>query len=285
MKKVIYRLQSYYDNQATEVEKSAIRFLLDNAREVISMDIHSLAKECYCSPATIVRICKKNGFKGYKDFKLALINDISFNDELIRDSVSSNISKSGKHGIIKDIFNENIKAINNTYNLIDYQVIGEVIKLIKKSKIIRLFGIGASFLVCKDFQQKLERINKVSILYEDTHMQLINSNNTQEDDLAIIVSYSGQTREIIDMANNVKSNGTKIISLTQYTSNKLMNIADYNLFVPQIEQKIRLGAGSSRISQLTVIDFLYHTYLSIENEKYMDKILTSNKLLEKEEII
>lgn len=280
MKKVIYRLQSYYQNEATEVEKPVIRFILDNTRKATEIDIHHLAKISFCSPATIVRICKKNGFDGFRGMKLALLNDINFNDELVRDSVS-NLNESSKHAIVKEVFNENIRAINNTYNLVDYKVLSKIIELLNEKKVIRIFGIGASFLVAKDLQQKLERIDKISILYEDTHMQYINSNNTNEDDLAFIISYSGQTSEILEMAKNVKANGATLITLTQYSNNKLMAIADYNLFVPKIEQSLRLGASSSRVSQLTVIDYVYHAYLRNKNEALMEKIITTNKLLEK----
>ncbi|EHR35490.1 MurR/RpiR family transcriptional regulator [Helcococcus kunzii] len=280
MKKVIYRLQTYYNNQATEVEKPVIRYILDNPREVISTDIHKLARLGFCSAATIVRICKKNGISGYKDLKLALMNELNFNDNLIKDSVKAK-NATGAPEIVNEIFNENIKAINNTYNLIDYEVIDKVVNLMKKAKVIRLFAIGASYLVAKDLQQKFERINKFSVLYEDTHLQIVNSNNATKDDLAIIISYSGETKELTSMAKNIKSNGCKIVSITQYSNNKLMSMADYNLFVPQIEKSLRIGAGSSRISQLSVVDYLYHLYLEIEDKKYMEKIIQTNKLLQK----
>lgn len=280
MKKVIYRLQTYYNNQATEVEKPVIRYILDNPREVISTDIHKLARLGFCSAATIVRICKKNGISGYKDLKLALMNELNFNDNLIKDSVKAK-NATGAPEIVNEIFNENIKAINNTYNLIDYEVVDKVINLMKKAKVIRLFAIGASYLVAKDLQQKFERINKFSVLYEDTHLQIVNSNNATKDDLAIIISYSGETKELTSMAKNIKSNGCKIVSITQYSNNKLMSMADYNLFVPQIEKSLRIGAGSSRISQLSVVDYLYHLYLEVEDKKYMEKIIQTNKLLQK----
>lgn len=55
MKKVIYRLESYYTSQTTDVEKSVIKYILDNIREVTEMYIHTLAKKGYCSPATIIK--------------------------------------------------------------------------------------------------------------------------------------------------------------------------------------------------------------------------------------
>lgn len=104
MKKVIYRLQSYYDNQATEVEKPIIRYILDNPRDAVATDIHSLAKQGYCSAATIVRICKKNGFKGLRELKIALMEDINFNAELIREKNSTMAIREDRKNLIREIF-------------------------------------------------------------------------------------------------------------------------------------------------------------------------------------
>ncbi len=282
MKKVLYRLQSYYNNQATETEKSVLRYILDNTKEVVSMDIHSLAKKGYCSPATIVRICKKNHFDGFRELKIALLNDLNFNDQLLKDS-GIEIKHEDHNSFIRDILNESVTAINNTYNLVDYDEVNKIINLLKKAKIIRLFGIGASYLVAKDFQLKLERINKPTVLFEDTHMQIISSNNLRNDEIAFMISYSGNTKEINQMAQNIRKKGGIIISLTQYSNNKLMRIADYNLFVPKIEKALRIAATSSRISQLSVIDYIYRIYMESDSEDIMYKILDTKKLLEKED--
>ncbi len=282
MKKVLYRLQSYYKHQATEVEKPAIRYILDNPRDVTSMDIHTLAKLGYCSSATIVRICKKLGFSGFKEVKLAILNDLNFSEEIYRDKFK-NSKDEDIVAIVKNVLNQNINAITNTFNLIDYEELSKIIKIIDNTKVIRLYGIGASYLVCKDFQQKLERINKLNVLYEDTHLQLISASNIESDELAFVISYSGKTREILEMAEMIKANGATLISITAYDHNKLMQLADYNLFVPKIEGLQRISAGSSRISQLSIIDIIYNTYIETVREKYMNNILETSKLLKKEE--
>lgn len=280
MKKVLYKLKIYYKNSATDVEKPVIQYILKNPREVIEMDIHTLAKKGYCSAATIVRIAKKNGLDGFKSLKLALMNDINVDDDLINNAIIS-IDDENVDTIFSRIFNENIKSLHETYNLIDTEEIIEIVDLIDKVSIIRLFGIGASYLVAKDFQQKLERINIESVLYEDLHMQMISAHNSKPNDLCFIISYSGQTREMVQIANSIKQGGGKYISITKYNNNKVANMADYSLFVPNIEGEIRLGAGSSRISQLTLIDVIYNLYYRKQKEKLNDHILSTKKMLEK----
>ena len=282
MKKALFRLETYYAHKATDVEKSVLRYILDNPRKVCDMDIHSLAKEGYCSAATIVRICKKNDFKGFKELKLALMKDLKFNDELVESTFDKRETNDMKK-LVQEILNDNIRSINNTYSLLDFGELTKMVELIDKARVIRLFGIGASFLVVKDLQQKLERVGKVSILHEDTHMALINSANIKADELAIVVSYSGKTSEILEMAQNIKKRGAKIIAITKYDNNKLMQMADYNLYVPVIEAPLRIGACSSRISQLCAVDTLFHTYVTLVKTDSMDNIISTKEMLPKEE--
>lgn len=282
MKKGLYRLEIYYKQNATESEKEVLRFLINQTREAVEMDIHTMAKKCFCSPATIVRICKKNGFSGFKELKQALWNDINLSKQLMQ--VNLTAPSDGKiPNIVAKVLNTNIIAIQNIYNLLDFDELERVVALLLSQRYVYLYGIGASFLVAKDFQQKLERINKRTFLYEDIHLQLISSTNLESGDVAIIVSYSGLTKEIIEIAKNVKMCGGKIIAITKYGANKLSSMSDYNLFVPMLEKPLRVGASSSRVSQLSVVDIVYNTYISLEKEKSMEKILSTNKLLEKKE--
>jgi len=282
MKKGLYRLEVYYKQSATESEKEVLRFLINQTREAVEMDIHTMAKKCFCSPATIVRICKKNGFSGFKELKQALWNDMNFSKQLMQVNLDA---PSGEKipNIVANVLNTNIMAIQNIYNLLDFDELDRIVALLLSQRYVYLYGIGASFLVAKDFQQKLERINKRTFLYEDIHLQLISSTNLEPGDVAIIVSYSGITKEIIEIAQNVKMCGGKIIAITKYGTNKLSSMSDFNLFVPMLEKPLRVGASSSRVSQLSVVDIVYKTYISLEKDKSMEKILSTNKLLEKKE--
>ncbi len=282
MKKGLYRLEVYYKQNATESEKEVLRYLINNTREAVEMDIHTMAKKCFCSPATIIRVCKKNGFSGFKDLKHALQNDINFSQQLNQVNLTSSADEKLPN-IVANVLNANISAIQNVYNLLDFEELNQIVTLLLSSRYIYLYGIGASFLVSKDLQQKFERINKRTFLYEDIHLQLVSSTNLEKDDIAIIVSYSGLTKEIIEITKNVKMCGGKVIAITKYGTSRLSSLSDYNLFVPTLEKPLRVGASSSRVSQLSVVDILYNAYISLEKEKSMERIVSTNKLLEKTE--
>lgn len=114
-------------------------------------------------------------------------------------------------------------------------------------------------------------------------MQLISDSNIKEDELAFVISYSGITQEIVNMANMIKNNGAKLISITRYDSNQVMSLADYKMFVQSTEGIKRISAESSRISQMALIDVIYNTYIEKMKIKYADRIIQTGYLLKKED--
>lgn len=281
MKKARYLLECYLHQEATDSERRVLQYLINETREAIENDIHSVAKKCFCSPSTIIRLCRKNGFSGFREIKIALANDLNFSEEL-KSFQSNAASVKDLETSVAHAFRENIKAIEDTYSLIDFVELEKIALLINHSPFIYLYGIGASFLVAKDLQQKMERVMKRTFLYEDTHLQLLNSTNISTDELAIIISYSGNTAEMIKIAENIKTRGAILVGITQYSHNRVAQLADFNLYVPSIEEPLRAGAGSSRVSSLSVIDALYQAYLFYADKHMIDdRILMTKNLLPK----
>lgn len=280
MKRVLIRLESYLRNGATDVEKSVLRYILKNPREAASMDIHTLAAKGYCSASTLVRICKKNGFSGYRQMRQALIEELGFRSSVPKNNFDAGLSD---QGVVEHILYEDIKGIQNTFSLLDLDTLEKVVALMSESASICLFGIGASFLVMRDFAMKCVRINKQVTIFEDVHMQMIVASNILPGQLCVIASYSGQTQEMLKIAESIRERQGTLVVITQYSQNDLASMADYVLYVPRIEQELRVGASSSRISQLAIIDAIFHVYMSQHYDTDMAKIESTQQMLKKQE--
>ena len=93
-------------------------------------------------------------------------------------------------------------------------------------------------------------------------------------DAAIFISYSGETRDIVETLKIARQTGAATISITKYGSNTLSEKADINLFISSPETTMRSGASGSRIAQLNIIDILFTAVGSIEYpeiKKYLDR--------------
>lgn len=244
-------------DQLTNSEQKIVSCVLDDEEEVYNLSIQDLAKKCNTSPSSIVRFCKKMGFEGFQDFKIELAKGISdskktqnivYEDVRVDDTIEDIVGK---------ISAGNIKSIENTVDLLDYDEVEKAVEVLNNANNIFLYGVGASGLVALDFQYKLMRISRNAFMYLDSHTQLSTAVNIQKDDVAVGISHSGRTLEVFKAMEMANKKGAKTISITRYGDNPLSNISDIKLCTGGIEGNLRVGAIASRIAQLTVIDILF----------------------------
>lgn len=273
MKSVVVKLQGYID-KASETEKGIIEYLLKNPDSTVNSNIYQLLEKTFSSPSTIIRLCKKTGFKGYKDLIHSLVYELAIRKSTEEERVKNINKEDSLEKIVEKVTLKIISSLEKTEKLIDIKVLEKCVSLLDKSRNICLFGVGASLLVAKDAHLKLLRINKSCYINDDFHAQLLQAQNMSKDDLAIIISYSGFTEEMIKCANIVKEISAPIIAITRLEESPIAKIADYRLLVPSTELVFREGAISSRIAQLNIIDILYTAFV---NKHYDSNIQQFNR--------
>lgn len=271
MKSVIIKFREYLPT-ASSTEKSIIQYLLANPEKVAHMSIRDWAKEVFASPSTITRLCRKTGFEHYKDFQKSLLYENAVRKETITDKNSQIKKNDTPEQLVNKIIYKSIVSLEDTKNLINVEVLEKSVDVLERAKKIAIFGIGASLLVAKDAYLKFLRVNKPCLVSEDLHSQLVQANSMTADDAAIIISYSGLTREMVQCAEMLKNAGVPIISITCYHESPLSKLSDYNLYVSATEFEFRTGKLGSRISQLAVIDMLYVAYVQRDYDNCMNAL-------------
>lgn len=271
MESVLVRVREYY-NQASTTEKSIIEYILEHPKETAHMTVYKLAEKSFSSPASIIRMCKKIGFDGFKSFTKALIYELAMREHSQIEEKSEITKSDSVEDIVEKVTYKNIISLEDTKKIIDFDVLKKTIHILTKCKNICIYGIGSSHIVAKDAQQKFMRLNRYCTVSEDWHLQLLTARNMSSQDVGIIISYSGQTGEMIECAKAMKENGVKIISITKYGFSPIVDLCDLNIFVAANESTFRSGAMSSRISQLNVIDIIYTAYANVQYEKSLELI-------------
>lgn len=250
----------------TAREKLIADYLLKTNKGIISLSAKEIGDITNTSAPTVVRFAKKIGFSSLNEMKL----QISL-------SLSNSENNSGFEYIDKNLETRDIiygikssidATMEKTVDLVKEDELEAAIELLGKANNIYIFSVGVSGLVGLDFYYKLSRINKRCIAHQDTHLQVTSSILMQEGDVALAISYSGETKEVIKCAENAKKLGVPVIAMTKASvNNKLESISDITLHIPYVEKSLREGAMSSRISQLAIIDMLF---IGMAKENFKD---------------
>ncbi len=253
-------------------EQAVARQILAAPQMVSDLSIHDLAKATFCSPSTIVRLCSHIGFSGYREFRHSVVQELTIREQTKRDEQKSISQSDSLEEIVQKVTYKNIVSLEDTQQLLDTNVLQECVDKMLSARIIYLFGMGASLCAAKDAYLKFLRLNKLSIINEDWHSQLLQANNATAQDLAIVISYSGATEEVIQCMKVLKENKTPIIAITRCVNSPVSQLADLKLYTAANESIFRAGAMSSRISQLNVIDILYTAMSNRQYEKSLDQL-------------
>jgi len=257
MTSIELRIRSIYDS-LSNAERKVADYFLNNIENVFNMPIAELAQETGVSKVAWVRFCKAIGFAGLKDLKKALFAQMHKKaDENIAEPFSDVREIISINSLIEGIKQNSIRAIQDTTEMLDPTSLENAAKAILNANTVRIFGVGASGIVGEDLHSKLMRINKNSYFSTDHHTQLTYASNMTSQDVAVLISMSGKTKEILEVLALAKQCQTPTIALTKYNKTPLALNADTVMYISAPEISIRSGAMSSRLAQLMVIDALF----------------------------
>lgn len=263
----------------SQAEKKIAMFIINNPDKAIRMTTKEIGQASNSSNAGIVRLSKSLGLSGWQELKLLLASDKVVEKEIeVRE-----VSKDEPTGnIIEKIAKNNISTIEQTKKITNEENIDTVTKLMYESKRIHFFGMGASYIPSLDAMHKWSKVNKQCSAITDLHLLMSLIANADPDDLLFLISFSGETSEVLKLAEAAKESSIKVVSLTKYSKNKLAKYADINLYSSAAEEFIYHTAyTTSRINQLFVIDILFFNYISKYYDESVDAIENSRTLLKK----
>lgn len=263
-------------NSYTATEKLIADYILEHTQDVLNFSAQQLGDESQTSAAAVIRFSKKIGYKGFTEMKMSLAQSQQKNHDDIEIIINENDDIST---LVDKCCRMNMSSVLKTYQLISEQYLEKAIQLLIKAEVIYLFGVGGSAIVANDLQQKLIRIGKKVIYNDDLHVQMTFAESMTSRDAAIMISYSGTTKGLTDMAKLLKVKNINVIAITQYTQNPIGKNSTVNLTVPCEEKSIRLGAISSRISSLVITDLLYYGIFKDSFEKNKERLIESRKIV------
>jgi len=135
--------------------------------------------------------------------------------------------------------------------------------------------------VAYDLSQKIIRLGIPCSFSFDPDIQITSACGLRASDVAVAVSYSGNTPSVIKAAEEARISGAFVVSLTRIGTNQLAKLSDCALCIPASESLFRLGATVSRITQLAVVDILYGAIASRNIERAVSLVERSMKATHK----
>lgn len=237
----------------SKAEQKVADTVLNNAETTVYSSITDLAETADVGETTVIRFCRKLGFRGFQEFKLAIAQDLVSPSQ----QVYGKIEASDDIDVMCDkITSYNIKTMQDTSQLLRGSELQRATDALLRGKRLFFFGVGSSAQTASDAQYRFMRLGFDSHLAIDAHIIAMNCALVTPEDVVLGVSTSGSTKDLVDAIRIAKENGAFIICLTTHARSPITSYADAVLLAASKESPLQGGAFSSKLAQIHVLDIL-----------------------------
>ena len=251
VRNLLEQIQSRLDD-LNKAERKVAEVILHDPQQATRFSIAALAQAAAVSEPTVNRFCRSFGANGYPELKMQLAQSLASGAAYVSRAVSAD---DGPEAYTRKIFGSTIASLDSACQSLDPQHVSRAVDLLIQARQIHFFGLGASASVALDAQHKFFRFNLAVSAHSDVLMQRMIASVAHTGDLFVIISYTGRTRELVEVARLARENGASVLGLTAAGS-PLAKASTLSLDIPLPEDTDIYMPMTSRIIQLTVLDVL-----------------------------
>jgi RpiR family transcriptional regulator, carbohydrate utilization regulator len=241
-------------------EQRVARLMLADPRSFASLPVSELAERSHVSKPTVVRFCRSVGYDGLADFKLKLAGSVNEGVPFVHRAVDDD-DKAGD--ITVKVIDNAVAALLRYRNAAASQSIERAIAALTQAgrdgRRIEFYGVGNSGIVALDAQHKFFRLGVRAMAVSDGHVQVMSATMLEAGDCAVVISNSGRSKDLLDVADIARRKGATVIVITASGSPLALEAQGSQhvlLAADHPEDADRYSPMVSRLLHLMIIDIL-----------------------------
>jgi DNA-binding MurR/RpiR family transcriptional regulator len=258
----------------TPVERAIIDYIITYPNEVVEMSMEELSSRTYTSRSSIARFCRKNGFKGFNDFKIQLaielntyLSDLDNNDSALPFSKNDEDEE-----IIEKVITANIYSMQETMRVNHpSRIVKAAIKISEASSVV-FIGVQHSGIVAYGSHIRLSSMGFNSRCFVTESEIITYSYFAKPEDVVVLFCYSGMTSVILEAAQYCKQRNATTICVTGNRNCDLMNLSDISLLINSTDDPNNNLSLSSITPMITLMNAIFCLILNNSSNDSYDRL-------------
>lgn len=266
-------------------EKQAADYILEHLEQVADEPIDRLARAAGVSQPTILRMLKSLGYKGYKDFRYQLVAELAKSGESVENDGQPQLmygytldKKDGLEEIPVNITMTTERMLEETLKNFSGKIYKRVIEALKNARLIDIYGVENSEVTAVDLLTKLLYLGLPCRHFTDCYLQQIAAGRLTDQDVAVGISYSGESKDTVDAMKAAKRSGACTVAITNFKDSTIARYADILICTSQ-DQHFYGNAIFSRSTQIQIVDMIYMGLISSDYEHYVEQLNKCEKVV------
>lgn len=262
-------------------EQKAANYMLEHWENIERISLEQFAKEAGVSQPTVLRMLKAAGCQGFKEAKFALVEErLQQKKNITSEILGMELEKSDSiEDVPGKVIRNTIQLLEDSLKSISAKELKKAVEAIERANKVCIFSVENSNTIATDLLIKLLYLGIDCEFNEDYYLQTIQAGHMKEGDVAIGISYSGTSRNTVDVLKQAKKSGAVTIAITNFTDTPLVKYAD--IVILTSDKQLLYGKDIfSRTIHLAVVDMLYMGLMVNQYDKYSERLEKSGKMVE-----
>ena len=216
--------------------------------------LREVADKSAVSDAMVVKVAKKLGFAGFREFRQGLVDYYKSDTAALHSEISAEDSAAE---IVQKVFRTAMQALEETYAILDLAAFERAVDYLHNARQRDFYGLGGSAQIARDVAHKFLRIGIRAQVFDDAHMMMMSAALLGPQDVVVAFSHSGTTASVLDAVELARHNGARVIAVTNYAESPLAGMADVVLCSTAQNSPLLGENATARIAQLNLLDALF----------------------------
>lgn len=232
--------------------------VLRDPAAVASSTIGELAARCGTSLPSVTRFCLALGLTGYAELRLALAAESGRSSSSWERGAGAEVGPDDSlDDVLRTLLRADTRTLEDTVAQLDVEALGQAVRAISDARRIDLYAVSGSATVAEDLRLRLHRIGRGANSWSDVHNALTSAALLGAGDVAVGISHSGETIEVLEPLQRARRQGALTVAITNYPRSPLARAADVVLVTAARDVTFRTGGLAGRHAQMIVLDALY----------------------------
>lgn len=270
---VLCNLSSQLGNM-TKVQRKIAEYILNHSEVVLNLSITQLADKIQVNPASVTRFCQRLGFAGYADFcysiKRQTISPVLGDDDYYDFTGASSIELIHKSVAV---FNH---MISETMLLLDDKKLDYAATLLARARNVYIYAHGSGNSSALYAQALFMQSGVSCFAFYEPSQVLISASLAKEDDVIVVISFSGRSSNLIDAIRIANKRKAKVIAITGFSNSPIDQMANVGItYYARIKDDVRF-MYLARICEVAIIGILQSSIIS-KNQNSLGEHLSTVK--------
>ena len=226
--------------------------VLSAPQRVLAATVAEVAVAAGVSQPTVMRFCVAVGCTGFQDFRLRLAHSVALGTPATHSVIADGDSTAA---VAAKIFDYTMSSLDWARHHLAPEILEQAVTILAGATSIEFFGFGASGIVARDAAQKFPLFGVPCGAHLDSHQQIMVASMMRAGDVAVVISNTGLSRDIIEVAQAAQAHDATVIAITGNVA-ELSRHCDVTLLVETLDNTDVFTPTISRIAALVIVDVL-----------------------------